>query len=535
MTWPLEPDGARALRRRACRTSWSSRRSRRRRGPAGAHALQPARGSRPVGGRQARRDRRAAAAERRRAVAAATSRSAIAARLAQHGLANAGAAPRRLARLEAASGPLSRARRPPVAAHAVLLLGLPAQHLDQRARRQPRDGRHRLPRHGDVACPRGAPRTFTQMGGEGAAWIGQAPFTADKHVFQNLGDGTYFHSGLLAIRAAAAAGVNITYKILFNDAVAMTGGQPADGQLTVPQIARQVAAEGAKRVVVVTDEPEKYAAVTRLAARRHRPSPRRARRGAARAARGPGPHRADLRPDLRGREAPPAQARRLPGPRRARVHQRRGLRGLRRLLGEVELRRRSSRWTPSSAASARSTSRSCNKDFSCVEGLLPELRHRAGRQRPPRPGARGTAQGGAMPALAGARAVRGARRSPTASWSPASAAPACITVGALLGMAAHLEGKGCTRARLHRPRAEERRGHQPRPARAEPGATCTPCASPPAAPTSCWAATWWWPPARRSLCDASTRGSTRAVINGTLQPTSRIRHRPRPGPVRGRR
>jgi indolepyruvate ferredoxin oxidoreductase len=100
--------------------------------------------------------------------------------------------------------------------------------------------------------------TITHMGGEGANWIGQAPFTATKHVFQNLGDGTYSHSGLLAIRAAAAAGVNITYKILYNDAVAMTGGQPVEGQLTVPQIVQQVVSEGAKRVVVVSDEPDKY-------------------------------------------------------------------------------------------------------------------------------------------------------------------------------------------------------------------------------------------------------------------------------------
>jgi len=101
---------------------------------------------------------------------------------------------------------------------------------------------------------------FTQMGGEGANWIGEAPFSTRTHVFQNLGDGTYNHSGYLAIRAAAASGVNITYKILFNDAVAMTGGQANDGGLNVPQIARQVAAEGAKRVVIVTDEVGKYSA-----------------------------------------------------------------------------------------------------------------------------------------------------------------------------------------------------------------------------------------------------------------------------------
>jgi indolepyruvate ferredoxin oxidoreductase len=100
---------------------------------------------------------------------------------------------------------------------------------------------------------------YTQMGGEGANWIGEAPFSKRAHVFQNLGDGTYNHSGYMAIRGAIAAGVNITYKILFNDAVAMTGGQANDGGLTVPQIARQVAAEGARRIVVVTDEPWKYA------------------------------------------------------------------------------------------------------------------------------------------------------------------------------------------------------------------------------------------------------------------------------------
>lgn len=100
--------------------------------------------------------------------------------------------------------------------------------------------------------------THTHMGGEGANWIGQAPFVSTRHVFQNIGDGTYYHSGLLAIRAAVAAKVNITYKILFNDAVAMTGGQPVDGPLTPMMISQQVHAEGVRKIYVVSDEPEKY-------------------------------------------------------------------------------------------------------------------------------------------------------------------------------------------------------------------------------------------------------------------------------------
>jgi indolepyruvate ferredoxin oxidoreductase len=99
---------------------------------------------------------------------------------------------------------------------------------------------------------------FTQMGGEGTPWIGASSFTEMPHIFSNMGDGTYFHACILAIRAAVSAGVNITYKLLYNDAVAMTGGQHVDGELTVAEMAAQVSAEGIKKLIIMSDEPQKH-------------------------------------------------------------------------------------------------------------------------------------------------------------------------------------------------------------------------------------------------------------------------------------
>jgi indolepyruvate ferredoxin oxidoreductase len=218
----------------------------------------------------------------------------------------------------------------------------------------------------------------THMGGEGAPWIGQAAFSKVPHVFQNLGDGTYFHSGYLAIRAAVAAKVNITYKILYNDAVAMTGGQPVDGITSVPLIAQQMAAEGVKRIALVTEDLSRYEDRSNAAGTGHHPRPQAHGRHPARAARAAGRDGPDLRPDLRRREAPPSQEGRVPRPEQAHGDQRSRLRRLRRLRRAVQLRR-----YPAEGNGIRPQARHrpvvLQQGLFVHQGLLPELRHRRRR------------------------------------------------------------------------------------------------------------------------------------------------------------
>ncbi len=277
--------------------------------------------------------------------------------------------------------------------------------------------------------------TFTHMGGEGANWLGQSPFTDTEHIFVNIGDGTYFHSGILAIRAAVAAEVNITYKILYNDAVAMTGGQPMDGPLDVPIITQQVRAEGVERIAVVSDEPDKYPI------------------GADFASGVTFNHRDDL--DELQRDL-------------------RRVKGVSVLVYDqtcaAELRRRRKRGlypdplarpfinhavcegcgdcgevsncvaiTPLETELGRKRAidqSACNKDFSCLQGFCPSFVTVLGAE-PKKPDAIGDVPFEALPEPA----------------HPASDAPygivvsgiggtGVVTIGAVLGMAAHLEGKG---------------------------------------------------------------------------------------------
>ena len=278
---------------------------------------------------------------------------------------------------------------------------------------------------------------FTQMGGEGANWIGEAPFSKRPHVFQNIGDGTYNHSGSLAIRAAVGAGVNVTYKILFNDAVAMTGGQKNDGGLTVPQIAQQVAAEGVKRIAVVTDEPWKYPRRTPWPKGIDDPPPRHARRRAARTRGHAWLHGADLRPDLRRGKASSPQARAVSRSGQAHRHQRTRLRRLRRLRRAVELR-----IDPAARHRVRPQARhrpvELQQGLFLREGLLPVLRF--GDRGEAEAGRGGLSKAASLPLLPEPKLPKIDQTYNVIVTGIGGTG--IVTIGAIIGMAAHLDGKG---------------------------------------------------------------------------------------------
>jgi indolepyruvate ferredoxin oxidoreductase len=281
--------------------------------------------------------------------------------------------------------------------------------------------------------------TFTQMGGEGVPWIGQAPFTDTPHVFANLGDGTYTHSGVLAIRAAVAAKVNITYKLLFNDAVAMTGGQPIDGGLTVPVLTRQLAAEGVGPIVVVTDEPEKYP-----------PSAGFASGVIVR-------HRDDLDTVQRDLRAIPGVTAIVYDQTCAAEKRRRRKRGrfpdpAKRVFindlvcegcGDCSKTSNCLSVVPVETEFGRKRAidqSSCNKDYSCVEGFCPSFVtvHGGGLKKR----AAGDLTEDVLPALS--EPAGPALDEPYGILVTGVGGTGVVTIGALLGMAAHLEDKGCT-------------------------------------------------------------------------------------------
>jgi indolepyruvate ferredoxin oxidoreductase len=281
--------------------------------------------------------------------------------------------------------------------------------------------------------------TFTHMGAEGVTWVGQAPFTKEQHVFANLGDGTYFHSGLLAIRAAVASKVNITYKILYNDAVAMTGGQSVDGPLDPAMISRQIAAEGVAPIIVVTDEPDKYPSNTPWASGvtiRHRSELDAVQR------------------ELRGMKGVSAmiydqtcaaekrrrrKRREYPDPAKHVVINEEVCEG----CGDCSLKSNCLSVEPLETELGRKRQinhSSCNKDFSCVSGFCPSFVTVEGVQlKKPNVGARALQPNDELP-----MPPIPSSSDPYGILVTGIGGTGVVTVGQIIAMAAHLEGKGCT-------------------------------------------------------------------------------------------
>jgi indolepyruvate ferredoxin oxidoreductase len=277
---------------------------------------------------------------------------------------------------------------------------------------------------------------FTHMGGEGVPWIGQAPFTEEKHIFANLGDGTYYHSGILAIRACVASKVNITFKVLYNDAVAMTGGQPVDGPISPGDIARQCAAEGVAKIVVVSDEPGKYpSGYFDPSIAIH--------------------HRDDLeRVQLELRDTPGTTIL-LYDQTCAAEKRRRRKRGKmvdpakRVVINELVCEGCGDCGIKSNCVSVQPVETefgrkrvidqsSCNKDYSCLNGFCPSfVTVEGGTLRKPKKAAAGDFSNLPEPVLADCS-------EPYGILVTGIGGTGVITIGALLGMAAHVEGKGCS-------------------------------------------------------------------------------------------
>ncbi|HET6951690.1 MAG TPA: indolepyruvate ferredoxin oxidoreductase family protein, partial [Acidimicrobiales bacterium] len=280
----------------------------------------------------------------------------------------------------------------------------------------------------------------TQMGGEGAGWIGMAPFLETPHVFQNLGDGTYFHSGLLAIRAAVASGVNITYKVLANGAIAMTGGQEIQGEVTAPEIARQVAAEGAKKVVVVTDDPARWkrADLPSGTTVHHREELDRLQRQLREI---PGTTVIVYEQECAAEKRRKRKRGKYPDPDLRVVINERICEG----CGDCSVQSNCISIEPVETELGRKrriNQSSCNKDYSCLLGYCPSFVTVKG--------AKLRASATKLPALPAALTAALPAPGVAPSDSPASVLLAgiggtgIVTMGALVGMAAHLEGKGVT-------------------------------------------------------------------------------------------
>ena len=286
--------------------------------------------------------------------------------------------------------------------------------------------------------------TFTHMGAEGTTWIGHAPFTNEDHVFTNLGDGTYFHSGLLAIRATVAAKVNMTYKILYNDAVAMTGGQTVDGPLDPAMISRQIAAEGVSPIIVVTDEPEKYAEDTNWAPGvtiRHR-SELDAVQRELRVVKGVSAMIYDQTCASEKRRR--RKRNEYPDPAKRAVINEAVCEG----CGDCSVQSNCLSVEPLETDLGRKrqiNQSSCNKDFSCVTGFCPSfVTVEGGKLKKPKkaaPAEKGAVQ---LPTQNLPQPTLPTTDEPYGILVTGIGGTGVVTVGQILAMAAHLEGKGCS-------------------------------------------------------------------------------------------